>query len=336
VAERVAPATQSDDDLERPLVFLYTAKRLTHAVIVVWAVATVVFFIVRLVPGGPVTALLGAEYSPQAAQAIEERLGLDDPIYVQYLKYLDHLVHLDLGVSIAGGADVTAVLVEAFPRTASLTVVGLVLGLLFAIPLGVRAARSSSKFWGPLASTVGLVGLSLPTFWLGMLLILLVGVRLQALPAYGYEPLAAGFWPWLSHVLLPGACLGLWYAAPLVLITRSSMLETLREPFIQTARAKGLSDSVIVVKHVLPNAFIPVLTMAGIQTGALLSGAVVTEILFAINGIGRVLVSAIHNRDYPVIQGVILLISVIFVLVNMLVDVLYAVLNPRIRLASEA
>lgn len=316
--------------------FLYTAKRLVHAVIVVWAVATVVFFIVRLVPGGPVAALLGAEYNPAAADAMEARLGLDQPIYVQYGKYLGHLTQLDMGVSAAGGSDVTAVLAEAFPRTASLTIVGLVLGLLLAIPLGVRAARSSSRFSAPLANMVGLVGLSLPTFWLGMLLILFVGVRLQALPAYGYEPLSAGLWPWLSHVLLPGICLGLWYAAPLVLITRSSMIETLREPFVQTARAKGLPDSVIVVKHVLPNAFIPVLTMAGIQTGALLSGAVVTEILFAVNGIGRVLVSAIHNRDYPVIQGVILLISVIFVMVNMLVDVLYAVLNPRIRQSSEA
>lgn len=316
--------------------FLYTAKRLVHALIVVWAVATVVFFIVRLVPGGPVAALLGAEYSPQAAEAMEARLGLDEPIYVQYATYLGHLAQLDMGVSAAGGIEVTTVLAEAFPRTASLTVVGLVLGLLLAIPLGVRAARSTSRFTGPLASTVGLVGLSLPTFWLGMLLILLVGVRFQALPAYGYEPLSAGLWPWLSHVLLPGICLGVWYAAPLVLITRSSMIETLREPFVQTARAKGLPDSVIVVKHVLPNAFIPVLTMAGIQTGALLSGAVVTEILFAVNGIGRALVSAIHNRDYAVIQGVILLISVIFVVVNMVVDILYAVLNPRIRLTAEA
>jgi len=317
-------------------VLLYTVKRVIHAAIVVWAVATVVFFIVRLVPGGPVAALLGPEYTAKAAVAMEHRLGLDQGLWIQYVKYLDHLVHLDFGNSAAGGASVSTVLAEAFPRTASLTVVGLVVGLLLAIPLGVRAARQSSRFAGPVAGAVGLVGLSLPTFWLGMLLILFVAVKLQVLPAYGYEPLSAGIGPWLSHVILPGLCLGVWYAAPLVLITRSSMIETLREPYIQTARAKGLSDSVIVVKHVLPNAFIPVLTMAGIQTGALLSGAVVTEILFAVNGIGRVLVSAIHNRDYAVIQGVILLISVIFVAVNMVVDLLYAVLNPRIRLAQEA
>jgi peptide/nickel transport system permease protein len=316
-------------------VLLYTAKRLMHALVVVWAVATVVFFMVRLVPGGPVAAMLGAEYSPEAAAAIEERLGLDQPVTVQYLRYLENLIELDMGSSAAGGSPVFAILAEAFPRTASLTIVGLVLGLLVAIPLGVRAARQSARFAGPIATAVGLIGLSLPTFWLGMLLILFAGVNLQLLPVYGYVELSQGFWPWLSRLVLPGICLGIWYAAPLVLITRSSMVETLREPFIQTGRAKGLPDSVIVMKHVIPNAFIPVITMAGIQTGALLSGAVVTEILFAINGIGRLLVSAIHNRDYPIIQGVILLISVIFVLVNMIVDLLYAVLNPRVRMVQE-
>jgi len=317
-------------------VLLYSTKRIIQAAIVVWAVATVVFFMVRFVPGGPVAAMLGAEYSEEAAAAIEARLGLNEPIYHQYWLYFKGLFQLDMGMSATGGSSVSAVLAEAFPRTASLTVVGLVIGLLVAIPLGVLAARRSARFAGPLATGIGLTGLSLPTFWLGMLLILFVGVNLQLLPAYGYEPMANGFWAWGSHLVLPGICLGIWYAAPLVLITRSSMVETLREPFIQTGRAKGLPDSVIVMKHVVPNAFIPVITMAGIQTGALLSGAVVTEILFAINGIGRVLVSAIHNRDYPVIQGVILLISVIFVLVNMIVDLLYAVLNPRVRMVEEA
>lgn len=314
---------------------LYASKRIIHAAIVVWLVATVVFFMVRLVPGGPVAAMLGGEYTAQAAAAIEERLGLNEPIYVQYGLYLRDLLTLDMGNSVAGGSPVIGVLTEAFPRTASLSLVGLVIGLLVAIPLGVRAARQSSRFAGPLATGVGMVGLSLPTFWLGMLLILFVGVKLQLLPSYGYEPMSVGLGAWLVHLVLPGICLGIWYAAPLVLITRSAMVETLREPFIQTGRAKGLPDSVIVMKHVIPNAFIPVITMAGIQTGALLSGAVVTEILFAINGVGRVLVAAIHNRDYPVIQGVILLISVIFVLVNMIVDLLYAVLNPRVRVVQE-
>lgn len=314
---------------------LYATKRFVHALIVVWAVATVVFFIVRLVPGGPVQALLGAEYTPEAAAAIEQRLGLDEPVYVQYYLYIVNLLQVDMGDSSTSGASVISLLAEAFPRTLSLTVVGLVVGLLLAIPLGVRAAGQSARFAGRLATTIGLVGLSLPTFWLGMLLILFLASNMQIFPSYGYEPLADGPWAWLSHLVLPGVSLGLWYAAPLILITHSSMVETLREPFIQMARAKGLPDSVIVVKHVVPNAFIPVLTMAGIQTGALLSGAVVTEIVFAINGIGRLLVSAIHNRDYAVLQGVILLISVIFVLVNMVVDLLYAVLNPRIRLTQE-
>ncbi|MGH8866532.1 MAG: ABC transporter permease [Actinomycetes bacterium] len=315
---------------------LYLTKRIAHALVVIWAVATVVFFLVRLVPGGPVAAMLGGEYSAEAARALEQRLGLDQPLYVQYGRYLEGLLQLDLGVSIAGGTTVTSALAEAFPRTVSLTVMGLTIGLCLAIPLGIRAAQRKARVAGPFATAVGMIGLSLPTFWLGMLLILFVGVNLQFLPSYGYEPLSAGLWPWLSHVLMAGGCLGLWFAAPLVLITRSSMAEALREPYVQTARAKGLSDSVTLMKHAVPNAFIPVLTMAGIQTGALLSGAVVTEVVFAIDGIGRVLVAAIHNRDYPMIQGVILLISLVFVAVNIVVDLLYAWLNPRIRLTREA
>jgi peptide/nickel transport system permease protein len=317
-------------------VWWYITKRIAHAVVVIWALATVVFFIVRLVPGGPVAAMLGAEYSPEAAQALEQRLGLDQPLYVQYARYLEGLLQLDFGVSIAGGTTVTSALAQAFPRTVSLTVMGLIFGLCLAIPLGIRAAQRKARITGPVATVIGMIGLSLPTFWLGMLLILVVGVNLQILPSYGYEPLSAGVWPWLSHVLMAGAALGLWFAAPLILITRSSMAEVLREPYVQMARAKGLSDSVILMKHALPNAFIPVLTMAGIQIGALLSGAVVTEVVFAIDGIGRVLVAAIHNRDYPMIQGVILLVSLIFVVVNIAVDLLYALLNPRIRLAGEA
>lgn len=314
---------------------LYSVKRLIHAVIVVWLVATVVFFIVRLVPGGPVEALLGADYDPEAAAVIEERLGLDQPLIVQYVQYLGRTATFDLGDSIAGGTTVRALLVEAFPRTLSLTLVGLVVGLALAIPLGVRAARRKNRIAGPASSGVGLIGLSLPTFWVGMLLILLLAVNLQWLPAYGYTPVNEGVWAWLSHILMPGVCLGIAYAAPLVLITRSAMAEAFREPYTQMARAKGLRESVIVAKHVVPNAFIPVITMAGIHTGGLLSGAVVTETVFAINGIGRVLVSSITARDYPAIQGVILLISVIFVAVNILVDLLYAVLNPRIRLVGE-
>ncbi|MBF8184221.1 ABC transporter permease [Nonomuraea sp. K274] len=311
---------------------LYCVKRLIHAAIVVWLVITVVFFIVRLVPGGPVDALLGADYTPEAARVLERRLGLDQPLIVQYGEYLGRTLSLDLGDSVAGGTSVRDMLVEAIPRTLSLTLIGLVVGLLLAIPLGARAARRRNRIAGPVSSGVGLIGLSLPTFWLGMLLILLMAVDLGWLPAYGYAPMEEGLGQWLGHILMPGTCLGLAYAAPLVLITRSSMAEALREPYAQMARAKGLRESVIMAKHVVPNAFIPVITMAGIHTGGLLSGAVVTETVFAINGVGRVLVDAITNRDYPAIQGVILLISVVFVVVNILVDLLYAVLNPRIRL----
>lgn len=312
----------------------YLLKRIGHACVVVWAVATVVFFLLRLVPGGPAAAILGSSYTPQAAAALNQRLGLDRPLVTQYLSYLDNLVHLRLGDSAAGKGSVVSVLTGAFPATASLTIVALVMGLLMAVPLGVQAARRGSVAAKALAGGMGLIGLSVPTFWLGIMLILAFGVKLHVLPVFGYVQPYYGFWPWFQHLLLPALSLAFWFAAPLVLITRSSMMEALGQPYVRTAVSKGLGNSAVLTKHALPNAMISVLTMAGIETGLLLSGAVVTEVVFGINGIGRALVSAIEDRDYQVVQGVVLLISVIFVTVNILVDLLYQVLDPRLRLTG--
>lgn len=317
----------------------YLLKRIGHAVVVVWAVATVVFFVLRLVPGGPAAAILGSSYTPAAARALDQRLGLDRPLLAQYLSYVGHFVQLHLGDSAAGKGSVLSVLTGAFPATASLTLVALVMGVLMAVPLGVQAARrQGTRRQGvvvkALAGGMGLIGLSVPTFWLGIMLILAFGVKLHVLPVFGYDPLSDGMWPWLQHLLLPAFSLALWFAAPLVLITRSSMMETLGQPYVRTAVSKGLSNGVVLVKHALPNAMVSVLTMAGIETGLLLSGAVVTEVVFGINGVGRALVSAIEDRDYQVVQGVVLLISVIFVTVNILVDLMYLVLDPRLRLTG--
>lgn len=314
----------------------YLLKRVGQACIVVWAVATIVFFITRLVPGGPAAALLGPSYTPAAARAIEHRLGLDQPLGDQYLRYLDNLVHLQLGTSAAGKGTVVSVIAGAFPKTVSLTLVALVIGVIIAIPLGVQAARLKGIVAKVLASGIGLFGLSIPTFWLGIMLILAFGVKLRMLPTYGYVPIGSSWQDWLTHLVLPGVSLAAWFAAPLLLITRSSMRETLGQPYIRTARSKGLGDVVVLLKHALPNALIPVLTMAGIETGLLLSGAVVTEVVFGINGVGRALVSAIENRDYPLVQGVVLLISVVFVTVNVVVDLLYLLLDPRVRLSGGA
>jgi peptide/nickel transport system permease protein len=312
-------------------VTLYVAKRLLHALFVVWAVATIVFFMVHLVPGDPVRAILGPEYTEEAAQNVRARLGLDDPLGAQYANFIREAATGDLGESFFSDQPVLQTMMEAFPRTLSLTLVAFLLGIAVALPLGIIAAVRRYHWQDYAASIVAFLGISMPAFWFGILLILVFSVRLRILPSFGYEPLGAGLVPWLSSLALPAVALGLGYAAIVTRITRGSMIEVLGQPYTQTARAKGVPESVILVKHALPNALIPIITVASIQLAILLSGAVVIETVFAIQGIGRLLVGAVTSRDYPLIQGVVLLISVLFVLSNLLTDILYAAINPRIR-----
>lgn len=310
---------------------LYVAKRLLHALFVVWAVATIVFFMVHLVPGDPVRAILGPEYTEEAAQNVRARLGLDESLGAQYAGFIREAAFGDLGESFFSDQPVLQTMMEAFPRTLSLTLVAFLLGIAVALPLGIIAAVRRYHWQDYAASIVAFLGISMPAFWFGILLILVFSVRLRILPSFGYEPLSAGFVPWLSSLALPAVALGLGYAAIVTRITRGSMIEVLGQPYTQTARAKGVRESVILVKHALPNALIPIVTVASIQLAILLSGAVVIETVFAIQGIGRLLVGAVSSRDYPLIQGVVLLISVVFVLSNLVTDILYAAINPRIR-----
>jgi peptide/nickel transport system permease protein len=312
-------------------VILYVVRRLLHALFVVWAVATVVFFIVHLIPGDPVRAILGPEYSPEAAENIRNRLGLDEPLGVEYVNFIGDAISLDLGDSFFSDQPVLQSILESFPRTISLTVVSFLLGITLAIPLGIIAAVRRYHWQDHAASIVAFLGISMPSFWFGIIMILVFSVRLRWLPSFGYEPLAAGIVPWLSSLIMPSIALGLLYGAIVTRITRGSMIEVLGQPYIRTARAKGLRESVILVKHALPNALIPIVTVASIQLAILLSGAVVIETVFAIQGVGRLLVGAVISRDYPLIQGVVLLISVVFVLINLGTDLLYAAINPRIR-----
>lgn len=311
---------------------LYVAKRLLHAAFVVFGVVTIVFFIVHLVPGDPVRNILGPEYTPEAAAALRTRLGLDQPLHVQYGKYLQNAVQLDLGRSMYSDQPVVGTIMGALPRTISLTFIAFLIGASVALPLGIIAAVRRYQWEDYVASVVSFLGISMPAFWFGIILILVFSVKLQLLPSFGYQPLSAGPWPWLSSLLLPAIALGLGFGAILTRITRGSMIEVLGQPYIRTARSKGMKDSVILVKHALPNALIPIVTVGSIQLALLLSGAVVIETVFAIQGIGRLLVSAVINRNYPQIQGVILFISVIFVLANLVTDLLYVAINPRIRL----
>jgi len=310
----------------------YIIRRLIHAVFIIWGCATLVFFMLRLVPGDPVVQMLGPEYTPEAAAALRKKLGLDEPIYVQYAKWAGNVLTGDLGTSIASPEPVMDAIKIGLPKTMSLAALSFVLALLIAVPAGIVSALRRNSPVDYAASLVAFVGVSMPGFWFGIILILVFAVRLQWLPAIGYSPIGEdGFREWFEHLLLPSLAIGTGYAAILMRFIRAGLLEVLNSDYIRTARAKGVSERGVIIRHALRNAMIPVVTVAGIQLALLLSGAVVVETVFSIRGLGRILVGAIFDKDYPVVQGVILLTTVIFVLANLMVDILYTFLDPRIK-----
>jgi peptide/nickel transport system permease protein len=264
-------------------------------------------------------------------EQLRRNLGLDGPFYVQYARWFGRLLRGDLGRSILAGEQVTVLLLQAAPRTFSIAVLSLIISLVLAIPAGIISATKKHTFADHLATAVAFLGLSMPNFWLGIVLILFFAVHLGWFPSMGYVPLADGFWPWLWHLTLPALTTGTAFAAIIARMTRSTMLEVLNETYISTARSKGLLERVVVLKHALRNALIPVITVIGIAFSLLLVGTVVVEDVFAIQGLGRTLVRSIINRDFPVVQGAILLVSGIFVGMNLLIDILYTYINPKIR-----
>ena len=310
----------------------YIIRRLIHSAFIVWGCATLVFFLLRLIPGDPAVQMLGPDYTPEAAEAIRHKLGLDQPVYVQYAKWFGSLLRGDLGDSIASGETVVGAIKTGLPKTLSIAFVSFVIGILIAIPTGIVAALKRNSPVDYLVSLIAFVGVSMPSFWFGIMLILLFAVGTGWLPAIGYAEIAEeGVWEWFQHLLLPGIAIGTGYAAILMRFVRAGLLEVLGSEYIRTARAKGLSERRVLVRHAFRNAMIPVVTIAGIQLAQLLSGLVITETIFSIRGLGRILVGAIFDKDYPIVQGVILLIAVIFVLANLLVDILYTFLDPRIH-----
>jgi len=312
----------------------YILRRLIHAVFIIWGCATLVFFLIRMIPGDPVILMLGPEYTPEAADAIRHKLGLDQSIIVQYGKWFGSILRGDLGVSIASGESVLGAIQSGLPKTLSLALLSFLIALAIAIPAGILAALKRNSPIDYVVSVAAFVGVSMPSFWFGIILILLFAVRLGWFPAIGYASLTEdGFWPWFSHLLLPSIAIGAGYAAILMRFVRAGLLEVLGSDYIRTARAKGLHERSVLMRHALRNSLIPVVTVAGIQLALLLSGAVVVEIVFSIRGLGRILVGAIFDKDYPIVQGVILLVAVIFVLANLVVDIVYTFLDPRIHYA---
>ena len=311
----------------------YLIRRILGAVIVMWAVATLVFFMLRAVPGDPVSAMLFDLGDASAVAQLRAKFGLDQPIYVQYFKWFMLLLHGDLGNSIYGSrVAVSRIVLEALPRTLSLASLSFLIAVVIAVPAGIiSAVRRYSKL-DHTVTVIAFLGLSMPDFWVGIVLIIVFASHLQWLPAIGYAPLSQGFWPWLSHLILPAIAVGTAFSAIIARMIRSSMLEVLKTEYVNVARAKGLMKWRVILVHALPNALIPVITVMGIALALLMAGTVVVENVFAIKGLGRVLIGGILNRDYPVVQGAILVVSAIFVFANLIVDVLYTVIDPRIRL----
>ena len=310
----------------------YLLRRCLGAVVVMWAVATLVFFMLRIVPGDPLAAMLFDAADPAAAEELRVKFGLDRPLPVQYVKWFGHVLQGDLGNSIYGSRiPVSQILVEAAPRTFSLAVLAFIVSVLIAIPAGLVSALRRGRPIDHGVTFIAFLGLSMPDFWLGILLIILFAATLGWLPAIGYEPLANGFWPWLSHLILPAIAAGTAFTAIIARMVRSSMLEVLKTDYVRVAEARGVPPLRVVMRHAFPNALIPVITVMGIAFGLLMAAAVVVETVFAIKGLGRILIEGILNRDYPVVQGAILAVSFIFVFVNLLVDVLYVAIDPRIR-----
>ncbi|HZQ92229.1 MAG TPA: nickel ABC transporter permease [Terriglobales bacterium] len=301
----------------------YILARLLYMVPVVWLVVSVVFLLIHIVPGDPIAQMMGEGGTPADIEAARHAFGLDAPLGQQYLNYWKGVLHGDLGKSIRFNQGVTSLIAQRYPYTLKLTLAALAVALLLSIPAGVRSARRRNQWDDRVISFVSLLGLSFPNFALGPILILFFAIYLGLLPVSG----ATG---WTSFVL-PAITLGGALAAILTRMVRTSMLEELGQDYIRTARAKGVPERDVVYRHALRNALIPVLTVVGLQFGALLAGAIVTETIFSWPGLGRLTITAISNRDYYVVQGCILTIGLTYVAVNFLTDVLYSAVNPRIR-----
>lgn len=309
----------------------YLAGRLISLVPILLGVTVLVFMLVHLIPGDPAEAMLGTEATPDAVAALRQEMGLDRPVAVQYIAWLGRAVRGDLGRSLHAKAPVSELLVDKFTATAELGLVAVVISLLIAIPAGVISAVRKNSLWDYLATLTALFGVSMPNFWLGLGLILFFALHLRWLPASGYVPFGTDPLQNLKHVVLPAITLGTALAAVVARQTRSSMLETLREDYIRTARAKGLAERLVVYRHALKNSLIPIVTVVGLQIGRILGGVVITETIFAWPGIGKLVVDGIFARDVPVVQAVTLVMAVAFVLINLVVDLLYGYIDPRIR-----
>jgi peptide/nickel transport system permease protein len=312
-------------------VFAYVIRRILAIIPVMGVVALFVFSLLYLAPGDPAAVIAGDLATVDDILRIREKLGLDQPFHIRFLTWLWAVLHGDLGISIFTNLPVARLIGQRVEPTMALTVFTLVVSVVFAVPMGVLSAWKAGQWIDRVVMAFAVLGFSVPIFVLAYLLIFGLSIGLDLLPVQGYRSISEGFGPFISHLILPSFALGVTYIALIARITRASMLDVLAQDYIRTAQAKGLATGKVLIGHALKNAAVPIITIIGIGVALLISGVVVTETVFAIPGIGRLTVDAILRRDYPIIQGVILIFSAVYVLINLAVDLSYALLDPRIR-----
>ncbi|GIP05697.1 ABC transporter permease [Paenibacillus lautus] len=310
----------------------YITKRLLSLIPVLAVVTIAIFLIIHITPGNPAAAILGMEASQEEIEQLNQDLGLDRPILEQYTSWVANVFKGDLGDSIFMNQPVSEAIAEHITPTLSLAILAQVIAILLAIPFGIIAAYKRGSIADYTLMGISLLGMALPSFLLGLFLMLFVGVKLQWLPVAGYEPLSSGLWEHMKYLILPGISLGTIQAALITRMTRSSMLEVLNLNFIKTARSKGLHEMKVLFKHAFRSAFLPILTVIGQTFGTLVTGAVVVEAIFNIPGLGQLILNSIARRDFVVIQGVVLVVTLMYVSINLIIDLLYGAVDPRVRL----
>jgi peptide/nickel transport system permease protein len=310
---------------------VYVARRVIATIPVMAVVALFVFSLLYIAPGDPAAVIAGDQATPDDVERIRQSLGLDRPFLIRFGEWAWQILHGDLGTSIFTNLPVTTMIAQRFEPTLSLMAITLIFAVGVAVPIGVLAAWKAGTFIDRLIMAFAVFGFSVPVFVIAYLLAYLFALELEWLPVQGYTPLSEGLWPWFQNLILPAIALGCVYIALIARVTRAAMLEVLQQDYVRTARAKGIAQGGILFVHALKNAAVPIVTVIGIGIALLIGGAVVTESVFAIPGLGRLTVDAILRRDYPLIQGLVLLFSFVYVLVNLMIDLSYTLLDPRIR-----
>ncbi len=302
----------------------FLARRLGRLLLTIFIISTLVFFVIRIIPGDPALVIAGVDAAPEDIAAIRTKLGTDKPLPTQYIQWLLDIVRFDFGTTMISDESVSKLILERFPITLGLALAGISIGILIAVPLGVVSAVKRWSFWDYFGLVFSQLGMAIPSFWLGIVLLLAFAVKIPIFPLFGAET--------PKHFVLPALSLGFARAAVILRLARASMVEELSKEYVITARAKGLTERMVKYKHALKNALLPVITITGIELGYMLGGAIIIEQVFSLRGLGRLFLSGIYQRDFPLIQGGVVFVAIIFSLINFLADMLYSIVNPKIRL----